>query len=57
MGEIDEGATGSGVIVCRDGFSATTVSPDEWRQLADRVDVRAEAVEVDGSSLFCVLRP
>lgn len=57
VGEIDEGATGNGVIVCRDGFRATTVTPAEWRQLAERLGISAELVEVDGSSLFCVLRP
>jgi 2-polyprenyl-6-hydroxyphenyl methylase/3-demethylubiquinone-9 3-methyltransferase len=57
VGEVDEGATGDGVIVCRDGFRAMTVTPAEWRHLAERLGTSAQLIEVDGSSLFCVLRP
>jgi len=35
----------------------STVTSAQWRQLAERLGVPAELVEVDGSSLFCVLRP
>ncbi len=55
LGEIDEEATGDGVIVCKDGFSATTVSENDFRRLTQGLGVDAEIVEVDGSSLFCVL--
>lgn len=53
IGEIDYDATGGGVIVCKDGFKATTVGPDEFRRLATDPDIAAEITEVDGSSIFC----
>jgi ubiquinone/menaquinone biosynthesis C-methylase UbiE len=53
LGEIDEEKTGDGVIVCKDGFTATTVGPDEFRALAESLDVDFLITEVDDSSLFC----
>ncbi len=53
LGEIDMSKTGNGVIVCKDGFKATTLSPDDFRALISELDVRAKIVEVDKSSLFC----
>jgi SAM-dependent methyltransferase len=53
LGEIDEKATGNGVIVCKDGFMATTIGMDGFRHLAKRIGVHAEIQEVDGSSIFC----
>jgi 2-polyprenyl-6-hydroxyphenyl methylase/3-demethylubiquinone-9 3-methyltransferase len=53
LGEIDEAATGDGVIVCKDGFRAVTVGPQGFRRLAAEVGVAAQIFEVDGSSLFC----
>lgn len=55
IGEIDYGASGSGVIVCKDGFRAETVGPDEFLALARGAGVCSRIVEVDGSSLFCVI--
>jgi ubiquinone/menaquinone biosynthesis C-methylase UbiE len=55
LGEIDYSATGDGVIVCKDGFRATTFKADEFARLAQIVDARCLIVEVDESSLFCVL--
>ena len=34
LGEIDEKATGNGVIVCKDGFKANTVRPEEFKHIA-----------------------
>lgn len=53
VGEIDSVATRDGVIVCKDGFRATTVSPDEFRALAAALDVGCRIEEVDESSVFC----
>jgi len=56
LGEIDEARTGRGVIVCKDGFSARTLSPEELESLARLVTNDFRVVEVDGSSLFCEMR-
>jgi len=57
LGEIDEDATGDGVIVCKDGFRAETIGPDQFERLAGASGCPFEIVEVDGSSLFCVISP
>ena len=56
LGAIDEDATGDGVIVGKDGFRATTFSPEDFAGLAGRVGVEAEIYEIDGSSVFCQVR-
>lgn len=56
LGEIDEERTGDGIIVCRDGFRATTFTEGQFRELAAPFPVSAEIAEVDGSSLFCLLK-
>jgi len=56
LGDIDEAATGDGVIVCKDGFRADTVGRDEFDRLAAGAGCACEHTEVDGSSLFCILR-
>lgn len=53
LGEIDEEKTGDGMIVCKDGFTATTVGPDEFRALAEELGVDCRITEIDDSSLFC----
>ena len=53
VGEIDHEKTGDGVIVCKDGFTATTVRPHQFRSLTEELDVDTRIVEVDESSLFC----
>jgi ubiquinone/menaquinone biosynthesis C-methylase UbiE len=53
VGEIDWDATGDGVIVCQDGFKATTVSPDQFTALASQFNARVHIEEVDEASLFC----
>lgn len=56
IGEIDEETTGKGVIACKDGFRATTVTADDFRTLASELGLVPLVTEVDGSSLFCELR-
>jgi 2-polyprenyl-6-hydroxyphenyl methylase/3-demethylubiquinone-9 3-methyltransferase len=53
IGEIDDAATGDGVIVCNDGFTATTVSLEDFETLARGLGRRVEVKVVDGSSVFC----
>ncbi len=53
LGEIDPDATRDGVIVCKDGFRATTVGPDDFAVLTSGLDVASRITEVDGSSVFC----
>jgi len=53
IGEIDYGLTGDGVIVCKDGFRATTVDSKGFRSLAAGLGLTPNVIEVDGSSLFC----
>jgi hypothetical protein len=54
IGDIDEEETGGGIIVCKDGFRATTVRPSDFRALAEEVGLEPVIAEVDGSSVFCV---
>jgi 2-polyprenyl-6-hydroxyphenyl methylase/3-demethylubiquinone-9 3-methyltransferase len=57
LGEIDEDATGDGVIVCKDGFRAETVGFGQFERLAASTGFPFEIVEVDESSVFCVITP
>jgi len=56
IGEIDYDATGNGVIVCKDGFRASTISPDDFISLTADFDVDLTVTEVDGSSIFYEIR-
>ncbi len=56
VGKIDYEKTKSGVIVCRDGFRATTYTAHQFLALTSELDIGVDLVEVDGSSLFCVIR-
>jgi 2-polyprenyl-6-hydroxyphenyl methylase/3-demethylubiquinone-9 3-methyltransferase len=56
LGELDLERTGDGKIVCKDGFTASTVGPDEFRALVRGLRADALIIEVDGSSLFCEIR-
>ena len=53
LGEIDYERTRNGIIVCKDGFTATTVKPDEFLALTEELNLHAQIAEVDESSVFC----
>ncbi|NIS63012.1 MAG: class I SAM-dependent methyltransferase, partial [Proteobacteria bacterium] len=53
IGEIDYDATGDGVIVCKDGFRASTVDPDDFISLTSGFGIVPTITEVDDSSIFC----
>jgi len=53
VGEIDESATRDGTIVCRDGFTATTVTARQFSELARGLGKNFTVRIVDGSSVFC----
>jgi ubiquinone/menaquinone biosynthesis C-methylase UbiE len=57
LGEIDKEQTRNGVIVCKDGFTATTVGPERFLSLTAGLAAKVSLVEVDESSLFCELTP
>ncbi|MBL7073812.1 class I SAM-dependent methyltransferase [candidate division KSB1 bacterium] len=57
LGEIDRKKTRRGLIVCKDGFTATTVQPHRFLSLTAELNVDARIVEVDESSLFCEIIP
>ena len=53
IGEIDEEATGNGVIACKDGFRASTVSAGDFARMTASAGLSSRIFEVAGSSLFC----
>ncbi len=55
IGEIDWNETGNGIIVCEDGFRATTFGPENFEALASSLNLKYEIREVDDSSIFCVI--
>lgn len=55
VGEIDEERTTNGTIICKDGFEATTFSKKRFQELKQKMKLDAEIVEVDNSSIFCII--
>ncbi len=53
IGEIDYSSTGNGVIVCKDGFRATTFSKEDFNILVAGLKKDYKITEVDNSSIFC----
>jgi len=53
LGDIDYDRTMDGTIVCKDGFTVTTVNAEGFQALTDGLTAQVRVVEVDGSSLFC----
>ena len=56
IGEIDWSATQEGVIVCKDGFRATTCGPTEFLSFISELPVELKVEEIDNSSLFFEMR-
>ena len=57
LGEIDLKATHDGIIVSKDGFTARTVRLHDFGVLVAGFDVETTIIEVDGSSIFCEIKP
>ncbi|MGE4277746.1 MAG: class I SAM-dependent methyltransferase [Lawsonibacter sp.] len=55
LGELDMEQTKNGVIVCKDGFRATTHSPADLESIGRNSGLTYEVTEVDESSLFLIL--
>lgn len=55
LGEIDRSRTGDGVIICKDGFRATTVDGAGFERLFAGLGRSVTTEEVDGSSLFGIV--
>lgn len=52
IGEIDYEKTGAGKIICKDGFTASTVSADQFIDLASGLNADIKVEEVNNSSIF-----
>lgn len=56
LGQLDMEQTRDGVIVCRDGFRATTQTPEDYEAIGRQSGCPYEITLVDESSLFLILR-
>ena len=55
VGEIDEERTADGTIVCRDGFTATTVSAERFLEITRGLGAGATVSVLRGSSVVCTI--
>ena len=55
LGPLDMEKTRDGVIICKDGFKATTQTPQDYRALGQASGYPYKVTEVDSSSLFLVI--
>ncbi|MFW9845082.1 MAG: class I SAM-dependent methyltransferase [Candidatus Thorarchaeota archaeon] len=55
LGEIDWNQTKEGVICCKDGFKATTFAESDFIDIISQLNLDAYVVEIDSSSVFCVI--
>ena len=55
IGEIDELKTMNGVIVCKDGFTAKTIYPNDFLSISQGLGASVMIEEVDASSIFMIL--
>jgi len=56
VGEIDEVSTGDGIIVTKDGFTATTVTPEQFLNLTRGLGSSRSVQIVGDSSVFCEIQ-
>lgn len=57
LGEIDYDKTKNGIIICKDGFTATTVTPEQFKLLTSGfADIDVNITETDDSSVICVIK-
>jgi ubiquinone/menaquinone biosynthesis C-methylase UbiE len=58
LGEIDYKKTGDGVIICKDGFTASTINEEQFKELTTQFEsIKVDVMEVDESSIFCIISP
>lgn len=55
LGEIDYEKTKNGVIICKDGFQATTQSPEDFQKIGQELGYPYQLQEVDESSVFLIV--
>ncbi len=55
LGEIDIEKTKDGIIICKDGFKATTNSPKHFEELGNSLGFPFKIEEIDESSLFLII--
>ena len=55
LGEIDWDRTKDGIIVCKDGFVASTFSSQDFEELSLQLNLDAKVIEIDESSIFCII--
>jgi 2-polyprenyl-6-hydroxyphenyl methylase/3-demethylubiquinone-9 3-methyltransferase len=55
LGEIDMDRTYNGVIVCKDGFQASTFSKEDFENIIKNMKLKATIEEIDDSSIFCII--
>ena len=53
VGEIDEARTREGAIVCRDGFTATTVNPKRFAELSAGCGTAVRIEQLESGSVIC----
>lgn len=56
LGEIDMEKTKNGVIICKDGFKATTSTPAMLEEIGKNLGYEFKVEEVDDSSIFLVIK-
>ena len=55
LGELDLNKTKDGVIICKDGFKATTHTPQHFKEIGESSGFKYQIKEVDESSLFLII--